>query len=762
MVGGRCLNPSTAWTGVSLSTTNPLSFDIDGLAARFLDFQTFTPASSGWNDDQGLYFVAAGSEYLLQRPTSTTGNLALSDAAKSYYRSTIATLQSEVDASATLTSAQKAAYTSQLGQALNELNTQPTFPGMTVNLNVEHIRNNQQDDHSAIEIQVIWCAALDSWLPSEVKIGFTWGTSALPVPNIVLALLGAPGSVPVLFYAGRMIPVLGQVLQCIALTYYSCEAWNILVAAITDIADDGGRLYFSMATVQTLIRVVSCIQPTATPGATMPAPDIVREGSRWVASYQNSTLDATVQYCSLSSVVTRAEGDGHSGTTTGTYDVSLPDLAWLPGGAGTLLTTKIAVEGTNSYAAVMLLFNGFGQVVMCGAVAQVGDDNALCTGPPATGDGTYVSGLINGYLETYFSQDAMFELVPKYGSDNDATHEANLPHVMDTVMQSFAANVRQISTELMNTGLPQLPTLQSSDSYAYATGGVAPTVACASNTAAVTVAVSPFGSDEMFAQVLTTGTSVTAATSADDYQDGQDPCVMVLPGGTHVLEVHGGNANNKLYYNVFSLSGTTLGTPSDGSNYDKGESPALAISGDTIFELHRDATSGSKKLFYRRATWNGSAVQWGSADAVHYEDAYNPCGCFAADGSTLVLGQDSGTTGSVQVTVATTTATTLQAPPTSTLCNGTDPSIVLLSGDIVVLMCGEIVDYRDSLKYSVGILRSGAIQWVVVGVRQSLGMTPCLSRRPDGRMVLVSQGTDGNLWASVQTLVAADGFWGPG
>jgi hypothetical protein len=750
-----------------MSTSNPLSFNWSLLARKFADFQPFSPApSSGWNDKDGqaIYFIMAGSEYRLRNPTAQQFVLNLTSDLRTSYRATFNSLRQKADTSPWLTNDQKTEALATLDALEAELDKASTLPGLRIDAQFDHIRNNQSDDHCALRVEVVWSSSLNCWLPASITADLAWGDETLKVPKEVISLFDLPSGPPILSYLPiSLFPVYGQIAQLGQSIALGMKIWNFAIDRLNNRADDGGRLYFPAVVLQGLFRILASITPEAhlVNSQKMPAPDLDAIGQTWRAGYDGSSITSSTSYRQDTYDITqKVKTNAPGGEIDATYHVSLPEIAWLAGGAGSILTFKISVQDTNGFAVIAMLFGNAGELQMVAALTQLGKD-VLRSGPPTwrTDPTSPPDVFIDMFLGMYFSEMAMMADAPNT-ADHDDARDHNIPNIMSQVMKSYGNNMRQISSSFVDTGLPQLPSLNnhSDNEYDY---GSRPCIAVAPSGTTVEVHYNDNGADEVFRDVLDTSSSVRTSSYGGKYQKGQDPAVAVLADGTHVLEVHGGNGNNQLYYNVGTLSGTSLSMPKDGTSYDKGEDPFLAVANKSgtnrIFEVHRSENAGSDNLYFNTATWNGSSISW-SKEGKFYDNGVTPCAAFAPDQDTLLVAHEDK--GDLKVRVGNSQSSDVNwFAASKTVMGGKEPALVVTNDNLVVLF-GSGSD--GWLNYSLGRLSSnGNIRWAVTGVRQHNGVRPCLARRPDGKLVLVYENTkySGQMFGSIQTVNVPTGYY---
>ncbi len=754
-----------ATSNATTATTNPLALDLNLLISQFADFTAFSPAPSNpWNDMSGTAatFVMADSEYRLRKPTTETSDLALTSDFRESYVQYFNELRGAIVDNDDLTRDQQTQLLASIDAAQTELDAASSVPALTVDASFDHIRNNQQDDHCAVELQVIWLASLNTWLPISFSAGFTWATETLAVPDQLIKLLKLPSKGPALGYFIKYIPVyrdIAKVLKCIAL---ALSAWNLFIEKLNERADDGGRLYFPAAVLQGLVRILTSITPAAPPLATgtMPAPDLDAIGQTWQANYDTLSVLSRNTYRSDQYAFTQTVP--YQVTLDATYRTYLPDLAWLPGGTGSIVTCKIAVESTNGFAVVVLSFDNARVLQMIAAVAQV-KNNIIIPGPVSFRNDATISNetMINNFLNYFYSEQVMIDLDLDIYNSRDDARDANLLGAMIQVADSYGNHLRSISQSLSNTGLPQLPVLNGLSNQKY-DFGYNPFVAVAPSDRAVETHYNT--PDKLFSNVLQLSTSVSTTSYGGEYQKGQDPTLAVLTDGTTVLEVHGGNGNNNLYYNVGTLkSDGTLTFPSNGTQYDSGEDPCLAVANkdgtERIFEFHRSPTGGSSNLYYNIATRNGQSITW-TSNGKYYADGVTPFATFAPDQDSLLATHEEGS--KVKVKVGNCKDTDIDWISSYTVMDGTDPAIAVTSDNRVVLIAR---DPTGTLIYSLGqFFISGsnrAIRWTVVDVRLYTGQAPCLARMSGGKVLLAYENfaSPVEMMGSILTVNTPDGFY---
>lgn len=762
------MSTTTSSSSTSSTATPSLSLDFNDLISRFADFTAFTPSASGWNDDNGkaVCFVMAGSEYRLRKPELTPGTRTLSQADRNAFNARLDGLRARITAEgSTATAAQQSAFLADLDRAEAAFASATTLPLLRIDAAIDHIRNNQQDDHCALRVEVVWAEALQCWMPSSVSAGFTWGTNVLAVPDEVIDLFQLPTGGPVLsMLPVSIFPVYGQIAQLGQYLAIAMMAWNFAVRKLSSMADDGGRLYFPEVVLQCLVRILNSITPQVQPleVPTIPAPDLDGIGRTWRADYEKmSVIGQPVFRKNFYDIV--QDVVGMNITVTGVYRVFLPDLVWLPGGAGCLQTFKIKVQDTDGCAAIVMLFDNSGLLQMMVGSTQLGTQTVLrhSTSPTwRSSPAQSVDGMVNSFIVQDFGAGAMNADAPVTSTKNDDLRDNNMGNIMSEVMKSFGNHVRLISSSLIKTGLPQLPSLTSHNDQRYDSGS-RPFVAIAPSGKAVEVHFNP--DSTLFRDVLNaSGTApVTIASSGKYYQDGQDPTIAVLADGATVLEVHGGNTDNNLFYSVGSLSGSTLTLPDKGTSYDKGEDPCLAVANrdgaNRIFEVHRSETAGSTNLYFNTATWSGGRITW-SASGTLYDTGTSPFAAFAPDQDTLLVTHEDG--GDIKVRVGNSKESSVSwFAASAVVMSGAKPTIAVTTDNRVVLFAE---DSSGNLLYSLGVLSSaGAIRWAVAGVRQHTGRWACLARMSEGKLLLAYENTKspGDMFGSIQSVAVPAGYY---
>jgi hypothetical protein len=487
-----------------MSTDSQPSFAWDLLPSYFLDNQMGT-GQPGWSSTgsppkPALYFIAGGSEYRLWQPQVSPTTVSLDATAQEEYGNALALLRTKISNSTTLTASEKSADLSKIDAAQASLGGE--FPGLSINAQFDHIRGGQQDDHCAVVLQVFWSAALDTWLPAEIKMGLTWGSLDVTVPDDVLQLLGMPNNSKALEILGDMCDTLSEGLEIIQFIEYAAKAWNFAVTEWRKIVDDGGRLYFPVVVVHGLVRLLSCVTPQRLPSSgTMTTLDLDNLRLQWTASY-DSSLYLNGYYRRFDTEVQETENESSgSGTTVGKYSMSLPDLTYLAGGNFTLLTSKMEVEGTSAFSASLLLLDRNKQLRMCAGAAQF-SDQTTSEGPPqwrADSDPSEAAAesaeLIQAVLSPMLGPN-----VPSVGLQDDIVHQQHMQDVLQSFLTSLVANTRSISApDNITTTLPALPTLSLTTAQTLANSGSRPTVAVAPSGVGVADYVDASGADAMFA-----------------------------------------------------------------------------------------------------------------------------------------------------------------------------------------------------------------------------------------------------------------------
>lgn len=746
-----------------------LNVDLTTLASYFFDNQTGTGQPRGWTSSgtsaiPEIYFVAGGSEYRLWEPQVAHLTLSLDETAQQAYGAVLDWMQTKVNASTTLTASEKSADLAKIDAARSSLDGQ--FPALRIAAQFDHIRGGQQDDHCGVVLQVFWSAALNTWLPAEIQMGFSWGTSVATIPDSVMQLLGMPNNSKVLEILGDMIETVSDALEVIQFVEYAAQAWNFAVKEWGKFVDDGGRLYFPVVVVHGLVRMLSCIEPQRlTPSGNMTTIDLNNLRLQWTASYDSSLyLDAHYRRFDTEYQKTETEG---SGTTVGKYSLSLPDLTYLAGGNFTLVTSKMEVEGTSAFATGLLLLDRNKRLRMCAGAAQFSDGSTSQATPEwAAASSQSSTALIEAMLPSMFGTH-----VPTFGPQDDIVHEQYMPDVLQSFLTSLVANTRGISApDNITTTLPALPTLSTTTAQTLANSGSRPAVAMAPSGVGVADYVDASGEDSMFSGVLTFASNVTARMSSSSYQNGQDPSLAVMSNSSDVIEVHGGNGNNSLYYNVGTLSGSTLTMPNKGKDFDKGENPAVVVTGSgSIGEFHRDQNSSSDQLWWNVGSLdsNHTSITWTDGGTRYGNGGDNPAATAVPGQSTsVVVAHDRDNTlytMTATITAATnTTAATIAFQSEIGVCTGQAPAIAVLSNHVVVLFAyARAPNGNDQLYYSIGVWYSTYVQWIVAGVSTGTdGTYPAVARRPDDSLVLAWQdGDDSKLSTCVVDVNLPTGFF---
>ena len=719
-------------------STRSLSLDLNQLAQRFMDLQQIE-GTIGWSDKDGqaLYFISAGSEYRLWLPKTLQTSAPLSSAAIDTYQHVLDQMQDWVNEN--LGGSAQSDQLARIAAARDELSSNSPHPMLTITTTIDHIRGAALDDHAAVSIVVFWCDALQIWLPEDIEMGFSWGTSTVAVPENAMQKLNLPSSWTTLARMGlKRIPVVGWAVQLESIVQYTCRAWNFAVSVIAKMADDGGRLYFSVVVSDAIARILQSIIPAISETVeSMMTPDLLRLGRQWIANYDKSlyTMDS---YRFFASVIAQEWSDTLGDKYTNDYSVTLPDLVYLPGGGATMLSFKMTAVGNAVFAVITMLFAAEGQLLMVSGTVQFLTGTIASSPPIWATDGMYPNYMFQQMLETLFNEDTL----PIVDPDNI---QRVMPDALMAFLQALNSSTRAmlVSSSTLLNALPPLPVVRFTAATAIATGMQRPAVTVAGSGYGVVVCVDSSGEDALWEITISSSASGVSKSSAQSssYQGGQDPA-LALYADDIAVEVHGGNGNNKLYYNLITLSGSTVTTPDNGDNYDKGENPAVAVAGSRAYEFHRGQTSGDNTLYYevgsissKSVDWSGSGTKYAEGDNVAVSPCPNYWNLVTAHvrSSTIYTINAAVNSGSASITFG----------DEATLGDGDGPAVAVLSNQFVLVFHQGTGDYSNMLCSSIGLWSPDSIQWIVSGVQTGLGGFPAASRRSDDTVVVIYENNDG-------------------
>ena len=115
-----------------------------------------------------------------------------------------------------------------------------------------------------------------------------------------------------------------------------------------------------------------------------------------------------------------------------------------------------------------------------------------------------------------------------------------------------------------------------------------------------------------------------------EYDNGDNPSVAI--SGNPVVEVQvGGDSAGPLWYRVGRLDGSLINWgPSN--RYDNGYNPSVAFWGLFIVEVHVGGNSAGQ-LWYRTGRLNGLQITW--RDSVEYDSGWNPKIAFTSPSSLI-------------------------------------------------------------------------------------------------------------------------------
>ncbi|HEX7816871.1 hypothetical protein [Dyella sp.] len=726
-------------------SNNPLSLNTDQLAQRFRDLQE--PDQAGWNDKnkQALYFTSAGSEYRLWYPEWRPTAGPIPQEAVTRYLAALDEAEDWVNAN--LTGSAQAEQLVRIAAARNELSSGTDFPILQIKTTIDHIRGGALDDHAAVQIDVFWSEALQTWLPADIQMGFTWATATQEVPPNLMQRLPLPPPFPMLIRSVlKKIPVVGWVIQLVDITRTAIRVWNVVVSIIAKMSDDGGRLYFPTVVSEAVARILQSINPsTSAQEGTLTTPDLMRLKRQWVATYEASVYQSGGSYRYFVSQIPYTYNDGSSDY----YSVTLPDLIYLPGGAGTLLSFKMTLDGEKVFAAITLLLSSDGALQMASGTSQFSNGDTYTAEQTWVSPTENASQILYSVAQTLFNEDNVPMTGPRAG-------EIAMKQVLFDYMTSLVSSHRALSVSSANpfSALPPLPSVNFGSATSINTDKKRPAVYVASSGYGVTVCVDTSGGDALYeASISTSSTAISVySRQTSAYQGGQDPALSSSNGST-IVEVHGGNGNNKLYDNLIKLSGSSVTLPDDGSQYDKGENPAVAVVGSYAYEFHRDQNAGSTTLYYEVGSISSDSIDWGSSS--NYGSGDNVFACPCPGKSNLVIAHDRG--GTIYTRNATVSGKSISFTNEAALGEGEVPAVAVLSNNFVLVFHQGTGDSDSTLCASIGLWSTSSIQWIVTGVRAFAGTHPGASRRADDTTVVVYESGD-DISGRVASLSIPAGF----
>ncbi|MEC7118902.1 MAG: hypothetical protein VXW65_03230, partial [Pseudomonadota bacterium] len=727
------------------------------LVNSLLELQIFDPVSTGWNDSNSAYFIAGNSEYSLDQPLVNQGTFPLTNTVRQDYNAFFDSILAALP-NLNLSTDQVQAITTTISRWRSALDAQSELPSLTINAQIDHINNNNMDDHCALQVTVVWLAEINMYLPVTYGTAYTWGVDVLAVissgdiSNALTAQTIMSIGVEKIGLGMAFDPegVLASILTTLAFDVYLAT-----IHAIDKASDDGGKAYFPAVVSQCFARLLDAVvSPASVATTSVPLPSAGSIGQMWTANYSSSSILEDTDYPWYSTQINVQNNFR--------YNINLPELGWLPFGGGLLLTFKVDVlNHTNGYAAVMMMLSNDGTLFGCSAALQLGDDDTIVDAPTVWRSNQTNDQLIDDFTGTLSVQ--------AYTSDGA---EIYLPTLLNSVMKNAINNLaRQTSpwSSIGHSPLPMINTLQTNE-YDY---GSRPKIAI--TPAGTALELHTNGNDGIFRDILdVSGSSVQPLKLVGAYQDGEDPSAAVLSDGVTIVEVHGGYNKNKMYYNIMTLNGQTLtSVTSSGSDYDKGENPCVAASCvngvDRIFEVHRDASATSIKLYYNTATWNGSSLTWNDEGSNRqYDSGEYPTIAFATNQTTLIEAHatkpintifDGGNVidSIIWVRAGTTTASSVSFSNSSNIMSGTTPTLAVRTGDTVVIFAS----LNGYLVYSIGKLNGTYIQWTICGQRWAKGQRPGLGRRSDNKLILVYENTavsGGQMYGALLDLNVPPGF----
>jgi hypothetical protein len=597
---------------------------------------------------------------------------------------------------------------------------------------------------------------LQTWLPADIAVGFTWGTSTVAVPENLMERIGLPPPFPYLIRKVlKKVPVIGWAVQAVSISIMMVRAWNVAVTILGQLTDDGGRLYFPTVVSEAVARILESIAPATT--ATAPVlntPDILQLARPWAAIYDQS-LYLNDQYRYFANPIAQDFTYTAGGGSTNYYHITLPDLVYLPGGGATMVSFKTSSDDQAVFATTSLLFATNGELMMVSGLAQFVTGSICSCAPVWADDNLTANEMCQMMVQTLFSEDNLPTIDPN-----------NVASVMADALSGFLTDLVRstrgatVSSAALLCALPALPSVKFTGATTLATSKQRPAVAVASSGYGVVVCVDSGGEDSMWEITISSSASGVSKSSAQSssYQNGQDPA-LAMYGDSTVVEVHGGNGNNKLYYNLITLSGSSVTTPDSGENYEKGENPAVGVVGSRAYEFHRDQNAGNDTLYYEVGSISSSGVDF-SGKGTSYAEGDNVCASPIPNHWNLVLGHvRNGTIYTINATVSSADAS-ITFGDEAELCDGDGPALAVLSNQYILAFHSGSDDQSNDLCSSIGLWSTGGIQWIVIGVVACTGGFPGASRRSDDTVVVVYEANDGNgsIAGRVASLSLPDGF----
>jgi len=241
--------------------------------------------------------------------------------------------------------------------------------------------------------------------------------------------------------------------------------------------------------------------------------------------------------------------------------------------------------------------------------------------------------------------------------------------------------------------------------------------------------VDPFALDTLYAELLNEDGSIFH-TYATSFQNGQDPAVAMFPD-LNALEVHGGDGNNRLYYTVLGFNGSALSLPTTGTDFDQGENPAIAISSSgRVLEFHESpSTLDGEDLWYNWFSYTPADGRitnlTHSTKGIQFAKGFNPSACFTSD-EAFVVAFDHGSV-KVRMGLSLSSDSLTWQSGELPVCPGDSPAVAPVKGNMLLVVAHTYENSTHRLTYSLGILHTFWVQWIVTGVDLGEGKSPALA-----------------------------------
>ncbi|HEX2095699.1 MAG TPA: hypothetical protein VHG28_25095 [Longimicrobiaceae bacterium] len=730
------------------------SLNTDTLVDFYAPFQ---PSSHrGWNETSPLggpsaYFMSQGSEYRLDQPTWSIANGAVTGDVLKGLQGFEARVSAALRA---LPSNQGEALANSLDSWIAQVSGGMEVEQMTVSAGLDHIRNNQGDDHADLTLLFVYCAPLG--VPLLVNAGYDidWAGGMASV-NALISLEGAveqlDASLPVTEASGPLstaLELLGAetAVSCIEMLSYVGIALafvDMLGLALVNAANDGGRVNFLAVITHALHRISASTEPFPDEPGSVLSVDPEKLGVGW--------YDASQASSDGSGFTTSYQEGVYFGTypwgwrpnslppyPNAPYIVGMPEMSWGVCGRSTLVTFKVfsgwVVNTEAVYSILLLVFGPTGELTAVSSAMQTGASaKSMAVPSPAWYAGDSPDGGLIGQVDQTLTDLSL------YGATS-----AQLTYVLPQLMDGIRAASRSSPGDWRSAAQPATYWSVYWSSTAQYDTGSHPAVTVrgdgrvadshSDGWANVSNLYSKYGS------VDAAGNVTWSSTEGDKYDAGDWPTLAVVPGnnGSNVLQIHSGG-NNDIWWAYGSFDSSGVVSFSDGqAKLADGDHPAVALqSGGVFVEMH---ATGANGLAYGVGHFDGSqSVSMYSEDQFYLSLGDYPT--LAISGSTIIevheyegrLWFNLGTIGSDHTVSWETTDYSPQTDTYPFTLAGDNPHLAATPQGQVVLT----YESGGQIYCAVGELVSGKLVWHYLNGKVCSGETPGLAATPSGGLLMV-------------------------